>query len=173
MGDVQAADWPATLQTHRRWLRTVLFSRLRETDAVDEVFQEVALAAAKTAATGKTPDRVAPWLYRVAVRQALLYRRRCGRSKNLTDRYAQRNPPCDSDRTVLDPLEWLLNRERAGLLRKAMARLPRRDTEILLLKYAEDWSYRQIAEHLGISESAVEARLHRARKRLRSELGDR
>ena len=52
----------------------------------------------------------------------------------------------------------------------AIKRLVRRDAEILLLKYTEDWSYRELAEHLGISESAVEARLHRARQRLRSEL---
>ena len=30
--------------------------------------------------------------------------------------------------------------------------------------YLKDWSYRQLAAHLGISESAVEARLHRARQ---------
>ena len=51
-----------------------------------------------------------------------------------------------------------------------MARLPRRDAEILLLKYTESWSYRRLAQHLGITESAVEARLHRARNRLRKEL---
>ena len=39
-----------------------------------------------------------------------------------------------------------------------------------MLKYTEDWSYHELAEHLGISHSAVEARLHRARKRLREEL---
>ncbi|MCA9270883.1 MAG: sigma-70 region 4 domain-containing protein, partial [Planctomycetales bacterium] len=37
-------------------------------------------------------------------------------------------------------------------------------------KYVEDWSYRQIAERLGVSASAVEARLHRARGRLREQL---
>ena len=42
--------------------------------------------------------------------------------------------------------------------------------EILLLKYTEDWSYREIARQLGVSDSAIEARLHRARKRLRVEL---
>jgi RNA polymerase sigma-70 factor (ECF subfamily) len=51
-----------------------------------------------------------------------------------------------------------------------MARLPRRDADVLVLKYAEHWSYRQLAEHLGTTESAVEARLHRARARLREEL---
>ncbi|NQT38292.1 MAG: sigma-70 region 4 domain-containing protein, partial [Planctomycetes bacterium] len=49
-------------------------------------------------------------------------------------------------------------------------RLSRRESEILMLKYTEDWSYRQIADRLGISASAVESRLHRARHRLRSEL---
>jgi RNA polymerase sigma-70 factor (ECF subfamily) len=39
-----------------------------------------------------------------------------------------------------------------------------------LLKYAQNWSYHEIAEHLGISHSAVESRLHRARRKLRNEL---
>jgi DNA-directed RNA polymerase specialized sigma24 family protein len=38
------------------------------------------------------------------------------------------------------------------------------------MKYAEDCSYHEIAERLGIGHSAVEARLHRARSRLRSAL---
>ncbi|MFH1268527.1 MAG: sigma-70 region 4 domain-containing protein, partial [Planctomycetota bacterium] len=55
-------------------------------------------------------------------------------------------------------------------VRTALERLPGRDAEILLLKYTEDWSYRELAERLGISRSAVQARLHRARKRMRTEL---
>jgi RNA polymerase sigma-70 factor (ECF subfamily) len=50
---------------------------------------------------------------------------------------------------------------------EALRVLPRRDSEILLLKYTEQWSYQELAIHLGISHSAVEARLHRARQRLR------
>ena len=52
----------------------------------------------------------------------------------------------------------------------ALTRLPPRDAEVLILKYAEGWSYRELAEHLGQSEPAVESRLHRARQRLRQEL---
>jgi RNA polymerase sigma-70 factor (ECF subfamily) len=69
-----------------------------------------------------------------------------------------------------DPLDWLLAEERRERVRIALAQLPRRDAEILLLKYTEDWSYRQLAERLGASPSAIEARLHRARQRLRAEL---
>ncbi|MGA2798217.1 MAG: sigma-70 family RNA polymerase sigma factor, partial [Thermoguttaceae bacterium] len=83
---------------------------------------------------------------------------------------AQRNHPSERDNRQADPLNWLLSEERRQKIRLAIKRLVRRDAEILLLKYTEDWSYRDLAEHLGISESAVEARLHRARQRLRSEL---
>jgi len=69
-----------------------------------------------------------------------------------------------------DPLRWLLADERRELVRKALARLPRRDAEILSLKYSENWSYRELAERLGVSPAAMQARLHRARQRLRSEL---
>jgi RNA polymerase sigma-70 factor (ECF subfamily) len=80
--------------------------------------------------------------------------------------------PTESDSRTADPLAWLLADERQKLVRTALARLPARDAEILLLKYGEDWNYHEIAERLGIGHSAVEARLHRARKRLRQELTD-
>jgi len=76
----------------------------------------------------------------------------------------------ESNSRERDPLDWLLADERKAMVRQALQQLPRRDAEVLLLKYSEDWSYRQMAEHLGVSESAVEARLHRARQKMRSEL---
>src|SRR3954471_19623793 len=84
-----AIDWPAALAQHDRWLRTVAYARVRERQAVEEVMQEVAFAAVKQAAPLSDPTKVAPWLYRLVVVQALLYRRKCGRRRKLTDRYGQ------------------------------------------------------------------------------------
>lgn len=165
-----AVDWPQALAQHDRWLRTVVFSRLGEPQAVDEVMQEVALAAVRQRAPIADPSRVAPWLYRLAVIQSLLYRRKQGRRRKLTERFAHRNRPVEGDSRTVDPLEWMLAGEERQLVRQALARLPQRDQEILLLKYTEDWSYHQLAAHLGVSHSAVEARLHRARQRMRTEL---
>jgi RNA polymerase sigma-70 factor (ECF subfamily) len=69
-----------------------------------------------------------------------------------------------------DPLQWLLMEERREAVRRSMEQLPDRDREILLLKYSEGLSYEQIAERLGLSPSAVQSRLHRARGRLRQQL---
>ncbi len=158
------------LAEHDRWLRTVVLARVGQAPAVDDVMQEVALAAVRQQAPLLDAAKVAPWLYRLAVTQSLLYRRKQGRWRKLTTQYAQRVRPTEHDGRVLDPLEWLLADERQSLVREAIGRMPRREVEILLLKYTENWSYEQLAQHLGTSESAIESRLHRARSRLRKEL---
>jgi len=165
-----AIDWPVALAEHDRWLRTIVLARVGQSDAVDEVMQEVSMAAVRQQAPLLDPGKVAPWLYRLAVTQSLLYRRKQGRRRKLTDRYAERNQPREQDNREPDPLGWLLADERRQLIREAVGRLGGRDAELLLLKYTEDWSYRELADKLGITESAVEARLHRARQRLRKEL---
>jgi RNA polymerase sigma factor (sigma-70 family) len=163
-------DWSRILAENDRWLRTVVYARLGEPQAVDEVMQEVCLAAVRQKAPINDPKKVAGWLYRLAVTQTLLHRRKMGRRRKMIDRFAQRIRQTGQDNSESDPLDWLLSQERRQKVRQAMKRMVRRDAEILLLKYTEDWSYRDLAERLGISQSAVEARLHRARQRLRAEL---
>lgn len=162
-------DWQSVLADHDRWLRTVVHARLGEPAAVDDVMQEVALAAVRQQAPLADREKVAPWLYRLAVRQALLHRRKAGRRRKLVSRFAQRGAAPRAEVSA-DPLGWLVALERRQLLRRAMARLSRKEAEILLLKYTEDWSYQQLAARLGTTTSAVESRLHRARQRLRDEL---
>jgi RNA polymerase sigma factor (sigma-70 family) len=165
-----AVDWQAALAEHDRWLRMVVRARVGDWQAVDEILQEVSLAAVAQKAPLADASKVAPWLYRLAVRQVLLYRRKHGRRRNLVDRFARETQPTEVDRRTVDPLQWLLADERGRQVRAALTTMHARDAEILLLKYAEDWSYHDIASHLGISHSAVEARLHRARQRLRDAL---
>jgi RNA polymerase sigma factor (sigma-70 family) len=163
-------NWHSALDEHDRWLRTVVLARVGQASAVDEVMQEVAMAAVRQSAPLSDPAKVAPWLYRVAIVQSLVYRRTQGRWRKMTTRYAERVRPTEHDSRTLDPLDWLLADERQNLVRQAISRLAARDAEILLLKYTESWSYEQLAQHLGASESAIESRLHRARSRLRKEL---
>jgi RNA polymerase sigma-70 factor (ECF subfamily) len=165
-----AIDWPAELSRHGRWLRTVALARVGEPAAADDVLQEVAMTAVQKGSQLRDRSRVAGWLYRLAVVAALQYRRRQGRRRTLLDRYATREPSLDGAAREPNPLSWLLADEQKALVRQALGMLPPRDAEIMLLKYTEDWSYQQLAEHLGLSVSAVEARLHRARQKMRQAL---
>ncbi|HEX3600379.1 MAG TPA: sigma-70 family RNA polymerase sigma factor [Lacipirellulaceae bacterium] len=165
-----AIDWPAEFDRHGRWLRTVALARVGDAAAADDVLQEVSLTALAKGHQLRDPTRVAGWLYRLVVVAALQYRRRQGRRQKLLDRYANQLPSNDTDSRESDPLTWLLADERKSMIRQGLEKLPPRDAEIMLLKYSEDWSYQQLADHLGLSVSAVEARLHRARQKMRQVL---
>jgi RNA polymerase sigma-70 factor (ECF subfamily) len=162
-------DWGATLAVHQGWLRRVVATRLGEPQAVDEVMQDVALAAVAQRSPLKNPAQVAVWLYRLAVRHVLLYRRKSGRRRSLVDRYAIQKGVGDIDGAP-SPLGWLVRDERQQLVREALRSLPPRDAELLVLKYAEGCSARDLAERLGVTVNTIEARLHRARRRLRLQL---
>lgn len=166
-----AVDWAAALAEHGRWLRTVVRARLGEGQGVDEVMQEVSLAAVAQRSPLSDPAKVGAWLYRLAVRQSLMYRRAQGRRRKLVGRYAE----AAADRDGLpdggpDPLAWLMAEERDALVRRAVDELPPKDRELMMLKYTEGWTARELADRLGQSPSAVEARLHRVRRALRTRL---
>jgi RNA polymerase sigma-70 factor (ECF subfamily) len=60
----------------------------------------------------------------------------------------------------------LLDRQRYAALAKAIAVLPNKLKEPLLLTYFEDMSHQQAASLLGITVKAVETRIYRARQKL-------
>src|SRR4051812_49712403 len=123
-----AIDWQAALAQHDRWLRTVVLARVREPQAVDEVLQEVGLAAVKQAAPLADRSKVAPWLYRLAVLQSLLYRRKAGRRRRLRERYIDAAGERDrSQRPLVDPLSWLIAQERRSLVQRALTHLAAKD----------------------------------------------
>lgn len=158
--------WQA-LVAHQRWLRTVLLVRSGEPAAVDELFQELSLAVVQHSGNEIPEARRPAWLYGIAVRLALQHRRKCGRRRRLTERYRAQG---GTARTETDPpLAGLLAMEQQQLLREALQQLRPKDRELLVLKYTEGWGYVDLADHLGITTAAVEARLHRARAQLRRE----
>ena len=161
-GTAGAIDWTAQLERHRPWLRKVLRCRIGDRHEVDDLLQEIALAVFRQSARPDDPERVAPWLYRLAVRQAINFHRRLGRKS-----YARPELDFDVEAPRDEPLDWLLTTERDSAVQRAIAQLPARDREILMLKYSENWNYRQLADHLGIKIKTVEYRLMRARKLLR------
>lgn len=165
-------DWPDLMARHNRWLRAVVLARTGEPQAVDEVMQDLALAILRSTSGPSDASKVCPWLYRLAVRQALLYRRRLGRVRRLRNRLANRATAAGQNGHGRDPFVWLIHLEQSQIIRAALGRLPPRDAESLMLKYLEGWTYTEIADHLGLSRSAIVSRVNRARARLRSELSE-
>ena len=66
----------------------------------------------------------------------------------------------------------LVTKELLGRVRAALDQLPNRDHEILVMRYLERMSGKEIAEVLEISESAVKMRQMRALERIKTLLKD-
>ena len=69
------------------------------------------------------------------------------------------------------PEEQAIRQEWSRALRQAVAGLGRADQQIFYRKYYYMQSTAQIAAEMGMTERAVEGRLYRVKKKLRSELG--
>ena len=175
--NAQSIDWPAALEQHRPWLQNVLRCRVGDQHEVDDLFQEIALAvfrqsapkhkngSPKPSTVPEDPEKVAPWLYRLAVRQAVNFHRRANRKSQ-----AKPTPELDPYAPTLQPLDWMLAREQQESMQTAIERLRPQDREILTLKYNENWTYSQLAEHLGVPVRTIEYRLLNARRKLRQQL---
>ena len=108
------------------------------------------------------------WLIRVAKNLALNYVRRNKRESDMIDKVKsmpsfQAVSPSGSDE--------LLRSERVERVRKAIEMLPEHLRLALQLKEFSGLDYKAIGRVLGISETNVKVRVHRARKKLEEILG--
>ncbi len=156
-------DWTEALQQHRPWLMKVLKCRGGDAHVAEDLLQNIALAVFKQTAKPEDPDKVAPWLYRLAVRQTINHHRKSHRKMQ-----SLAMPELEIGQDSASPLDWIMAEEKRGEVRQALNGLKPQDREILTLKYTENWSYVEIAKHLGVKVNTVEYRLMKARKRLRT-----
>lgn len=103
---------------------------------------------------------VATWFFRIAINEALQFRRR----RNTTARKLEDFASDRGEEARAPTSDLRLD------LSDALAELPPEDQALLLLRYQEELDYRRIAEILACAEGTVASRLNRARDRLREAL---
>ncbi|RMG53541.1 MAG: RNA polymerase sigma factor [Acidobacteria bacterium] len=135
-----------------------------DAELAEDLTQEVFLRAFTEVRKLKGEINFSAWLYRVATNLCYDHFRQRARNQRVTTEYMAQHAMTDTSNT---PERQLLRRERTIHMAEALARLPMHYRTILLLKYAEGMSYRQIGAVLSLSEAAVTSLLHRARMELR------
>jgi RNA polymerase sigma-70 factor, ECF subfamily len=146
----------------RELLAYVLRRVERSEDAAD-VVAETFLVAWRRLDSVPAGDEARLWLYGVARRQLANQRRGQLRRSRLADRLRAELPVTVAG--AAGPED-----HRIAAVRAALARLDEEDREILRLSSWEGLKPAEIAAVVGVPGVTVRSRLHRARKRLRSEL---
>jgi RNA polymerase sigma factor (sigma-70 family) len=133
----------------------------------EDVAQEAILVALRNRQRGVVPRDAQAYLTGIARRLCLHHlSRQAQRDAHLT--------PIDENLIVPeaiaapdDPLDHLLQAERAVLIERALASLPPATRELLIARYLEDLPLAEVAGRLGLSENAAAVRSLRARDALK------
>jgi len=151
----QEAELERVYREQYRPLVGFLQQRLRDRGRAEELAQEAFVRALQ-----RRPDNPRAWLYTVAANLARdEVRRLAVRRGHL---HLVRD---DSAAGASDGESEMMKRERAERARAALAELPERDREALLLKQ-RGLSYPEIAAELDLAVGSVGTTLSRARRRL-------
>lgn len=138
----------------------------------DDLAQETFLAAYR--AIGRCDERqsFSAYLSRIAINLSITHLRRRRRWTRIWTQRRKEAQNATLGETSPGPQAKLEKRELMNRLEKAMEALPPHQKAVLVLKVYQEMSYQDISKTLKISLGTVMSRLHRARKRLRAELGD-
>lgn len=149
------------------WLRGWFRGRVRDPEIVDDLTQETFLRALRGFSRLRDPARFSAWLYRTAENLLRDHFRRKGRRGDTVVFTAE----LDGADSGLSAEEQLTQTEDVERLLRQVEQLPARYREPLLLRHAQDLSYTEISELLGVTENTVRVRIFRARQMLRKKAG--
>lgn len=133
----------------------------------EDVLQTVFLRLVKGKETYDLPDNPEAYLSRAAINASLDLMRSRGRSNSV-----ELNVDFEAlESKVQSPEAEHADRELQMLIRQAVAGLGTTAGEMFVLRYYEGYNNQEIAKLLGTSQMVVGVVLHRARTRLRKEIG--
>jgi RNA polymerase sigma factor (sigma-70 family) len=156
----QLGEREALAELVRAW-HTPLWTYIRRMmgpAAAEDVTQEVWLSVLRGLPRLHEPARFTPWLFTIARRAV---------TNRLREEYARPEVFSDTDMIEHDPMPALADRVD---LTAALADIPAREREILVLFYLEDLSLEVCAQICEIPVGTVKSRLSRARRILREEM---
>ncbi len=177
-----AVDLKQALSAARPRLLRLAHRRGVTPDAADDVVQETLIEAWRHLNHLRSPERFDAWLdgicrnvsLRWARTQGVLARREASLSSSLAEEQdgLEDLPGANiPDLLAFDPAEELDRQDLAVLLDRALGYLPQNTRKMLELCYQAELPQDEAAERLGLTTSALKARLHRARRQLRQVLG--
>ena len=158
------------VQLHGTALRAFLYARVRE-DLVDDLMQETLLRSHIGLPDLEDPSRFRSWLIGIAANLVRMrYRTQLTRSSILDEYETSNQFEIQVTAQTFSPEEDLLISEDASAVYAAIASLPDESRKVVELHYLEGYTYKKIADLLGIRIPTIEGRLYRARKQLREDL---
>lgn len=126
-------------------------------DDQDDLFQEISIQVWRSIPNFKEKSKASTWLYRISLNVALNWKRK-------HKKYEDGKQSFENVRHILhQPVEAV--DDRLDWLYQEIAKLDKVDRSVTLLML-DGFSYKEMSEILGISESNIGVKIHRIKKHL-------
>ncbi len=163
-------------EKHSRAIVNFAYNFVGNRPRAEELAQDVFLQVFRAAARYEPNARFTTWLYRIATNACLNEVRRPERRyrtrplEREPDERGERGEIYLPDPTALPGESALAGRELEARIREVLGALPENQRAAVILSRVDGLSYRQVADTLECSESAVKSLVFRATATLRREL---
>jgi RNA polymerase sigma-70 factor, ECF subfamily len=139
----------------------------RNEDEVSELAQQIFVKVYEKLDSYQQDSKFSSWLYSISMNHCRDYAKNIRRSNRrfseMEEGYLD-SVMMDSS----DPHKNLEKKQGLDLLFRGIGKLKEEYSEPLLMKYRDGLSYKVMSDQLGVSESALKVRVHRAREELKS-----
>ena len=161
--DGEASSFTKLVNKYRRQVYAVAYRFTRNAEEAGDLTQETFIKAYKGLASFRQESSFKTWLLRITTNLSINYTKSGRISKDSGE-----EP--DEFRTGANgqALEGLLFDERKQELHKAIAKLPPKQKQALMLKTFEEMTCDQVAQVMNCSPGTVKANVFNARKKLKT-----
>jgi RNA polymerase sigma-70 factor (ECF subfamily) len=165
----EGSDGPAFVALVGRFRERVwriCYRVMGQADDAQDAAQEVFVRLFQSRAKFDGRSKYSTWVHGVAVRTCLTLRRGRGRRRRHEDTAGEATIASHAPETRAAQPGLALDLERM------LSTLDEEDRALVVLKYAENYSYEELAQMFGLSPSACKMRVSRAREKIQREFGD-
>jgi len=163
-GDIEA--YSELVQRYQQPVFNLMFRFSRSKSDAAELTQDVFCKAFEKLDSFQNKKTFFPWLYSLAMNHGKDWIRRQQRERDGLRFYADNL----AQEGLSPPVQIIEKRQEINTMFMALAKLPLEKQEILLLRYQQELSIRELEEIFCLSASAVKMRIHRSLALLHDQL---
>lgn len=149
---------------HKEKVRNLIYLNLGSTSSIDDISQEVFLSVYRKLKQFRFQSQFTTWLYTITINKI----RDHVRKQKIMSVFSAFSS--DDTENVVEPGSFKENFDVNEMVRDAVAKLPRKLKEPLILRDFEGMSYQEISDATGIEIGTIKSRIFRARESLKKML---
>jgi RNA polymerase sigma-70 factor (ECF subfamily) len=167
-GEKDQTAYAELMKRYKKPVYHMILKMVRNVDDAEDLTIEAFAKAFKNLHRFKKDYTFSTWLFRIATNNAIDFIKK----KKLDTLSIDSSYKDDDGETIsidvqddnLNPQEETIKKQKIGLIRDFVTKLPPKYQRLVKLRYFEELSYEEIAQELDAPLGTVKAQLHRARE---------